>query len=88
MTLFHLQVDWAEPEPEVDEQQMKHIKILYVRHLNMATTEETILACFTQLSNGQVERVRKPKDFAFVHFTSRESAELVMSRWVAARNKK
>lgn len=74
------QVDWAEPEPEVDEEQMKHIKILYVRHLNMATTEQTLMTCFSQLSNGQVDRVRKPKDYAFIHFTSREAAELAMSR--------
>merc|ERR1719186_692309 len=74
------QVDWAEPEPEVDEEQMKQIKILYVRHLNMATTEQTLMTCFSQLSNGQVDRVRKPKDYAFIHFTSREAAELVMSR--------
>ena len=61
---------------------MKHIKILYVRHLNMATTEETLWTCFSQLSNDQVDRVRKPKDFAFIHFTNREAAELVMSRSV------
>ena len=79
-------VDWAEPEPEVDEEQMKQIKILYVRHLNTATTEQTLMTCFSQLSNGQVDRVRKPKDYAFIHFTSREAAELVMSRSVEAFN--
>ena len=75
-----LQVDWAEPEPEVDEIEMRHVKVLYVRHLNMATSEETIWSCFQELSQGHVERVKKPKDFAFIHFTSRESAELALTR--------
>merc|ERR1719319_1616009 len=74
------QVDWAEPEPEVDELQMRHVKVLYVRHLSMATSEESIWSCFQELSGGHVERVKKPKDFAFVHFTSRESAELALTR--------
>ena len=59
---------------------MKLIKVLYVRQLNMATSEEIIMNCFSQLSNGQVDRVRKLKDYAFVNFNSREAAELAMSR--------
>ena len=59
---------------------MRHVKVLYVRHLNMATSEETIWSYFQELSGGQVDRVKKPKDFAFVHFTTRASAELAL-KW-------
>ena len=39
------------------------------------TTDEHITKVFNKLSGGYVERVRKTKDYAFVHFTSREAAE-------------
>ena len=35
-------MDWAEPEVEVDEDTMATVKILDVRNLRLATTEETI----------------------------------------------
>jgi len=76
------QVTWAKPQPELNEQQMKLLTILYVNHLNKETTEQTLRTHFNLLSNGQVELVQRPKakDFAFVHFTKRESAELAMDR--------
>ncbi|CAN9508832.1 unnamed protein product [Ophioblennius macclurei] len=67
-------VDWAEPEVEVDEDTMAAVKILYVRNLMLQTTEETIEKEFTSLKPGSVERVKKIRDYAFVHFTQREDA--------------
>uniref|UniRef100_A0A674PK20 APOBEC1 complementation factor n=1 Tax=Takifugu rubripes TaxID=31033 RepID=A0A674PK20_TAKRU len=67
-------VDWAEPEVEVDEDTMATVKILYVRNLMLQTTEETIEKEFNSLKQGAVERVKKIRDYAFVHFTQREDA--------------
>ncbi|XP_072230247.1 APOBEC1 complementation factor isoform X1 [Leuresthes tenuis] len=67
-------VDWAEPEVEVDEDTMATVKILYVRNLMLQTTEETIEKEFNNLKPGAVERVKKIRDYAFVHFTQREDA--------------
>lgn len=61
-------VDWAEPEPEVDEDVMATVKVLYVRNLMLSTTEEQIKAEFEKIKEGMIERVKKMKDFAFVHF--------------------
>ncbi|MEQ2178706.1 APOB1 complementation factor, partial [Goodea atripinnis] len=67
-------VDWAEPEVEVDEDTMATVKILYVRNLMLQTTEETIEKEFNSLKPGAVERVKKIRDYAFVHFSQREDA--------------
>ncbi|XP_005446317.1 APOBEC1 complementation factor isoform X1 [Falco biarmicus] len=67
-------VDWAEPEVEVDEDTMSSVKILYVRNLMLSTTEETIEKEFNSIKPGAVERVKKIRDYAFVHFNKREYA--------------
>uniref|UniRef100_A0A4W4EWN7 RNA-binding protein 47 n=1 Tax=Electrophorus electricus TaxID=8005 RepID=A0A4W4EWN7_ELEEL len=71
-------VDWAEPEIDVDEDVMETVKILYVRNLMIETSEETLRQTFSQFSPGCVERVKKIRDYAFVHFTSREDAVVAM----------
>ncbi|XP_068448130.1 RNA-binding protein 47 isoform X8 [Clinocottus analis] len=71
-------VDWAEPEIDVDEDVMETVKILYVRNLMMETSEETIRQVFSQWNPGSVERVKKIRDYAFVHFTSRDDAVMAM----------
>ncbi|XP_029287992.1 RNA-binding protein 47 isoform X5 [Cottoperca gobio] len=71
-------VDWAEPEIDVDEDVMETVKILYVRNLMMETSEETIRQVFNQFNTGCVERVKKIRDYAFVHFTSRDDAVMAM----------
>jgi len=68
-------VDWAEPEHEVDPDIMARVKVLFIRNLTMDTTQDEILATFEAASDGQVDRVKKAKDYAFVHFTTREAAE-------------
>ena len=68
-------IDWAEPENDVDDETMSKVKILFIRNLMATTSEDKIMAVFSKLSDGNVERVKKSKDYAFVHFASRESAE-------------
>ncbi|KAM4032071.1 APOBEC1 complementation factor isoform 2-T2 [Anomaloglossus baeobatrachus] len=67
-------VDWAEPEVEVDEDTMSSVKILYVRNLMLTTTEEAIEKEFNNIKPGAVERVKKIRDYAFVHFNNRNDA--------------
>ncbi|XP_023647135.1 RNA-binding protein 47-like isoform X8 [Paramormyrops kingsleyae] len=71
-------VDWAEPEIDVDEDVMETVKILYVRNLMIETSEDTLRKIFSQFNPGCVERVKKIRDYAFVHFTSRDDAVLAM----------
>lgn len=68
-------VDWAEPENEVDEETMSKVKILFLRNLTPNVSETELEAIFENASNGPVERVKKAKDFAFIHFTTRSQAE-------------
>ncbi|KRY39851.1 APOBEC1 complementation factor [Trichinella spiralis] len=68
-------VDWAEPERDVDEETMAQVKKLYVRNLMMHTTEEHLREVVEAISGtGTVERVKKIRDYAFVHFSRREDA--------------
>jgi len=68
-------VDWAEPEHEVDPDVMAKVKVLFIRNLTVNTTEDDISAAFEEASDGQIERVKKAKDYAFVHFNTRGAAE-------------
>ena len=43
--------------------------------MTVNVTEDQISATFEAVSDGQVERVKKAKDYAFVHFNTREAAE-------------
>ncbi|XP_063776574.1 probable RNA-binding protein 46 [Pseudophryne corroboree] len=74
-----IQVDWADPEKEVDEETMQRVKVLYVRNLMISTAEDTIKAEFNRFKPGAVERVKKLRDYAFVHFFNREDAITAMT---------
>ncbi|CAM4863530.1 unnamed protein product [Rotaria socialis] len=67
-------VDWAEPENQVDEDIMANVRVLYVRNLMMGTTEEQIKEVFERFKPNSIERVKKLKDYAFVHFKQRDDA--------------
>ncbi|CAG4936738.1 unnamed protein product [Colias eurytheme] len=75
-----LQVDWAEPEPDIDDEQMRLVKVLYVRNFEIRTLPDTIKAIFETAVNNKVERVKKIYDYAFIHFYEREHAELAMAK--------
>ncbi|XP_078366139.1 putative RNA-binding protein 46 isoform X2 [Oculina patagonica] len=69
-------VDWAEPEQEVDEEIMDQVKVLYARNLLLSTTEDTIEQVFSKF--GEVERVKKIKDYSFIHFRTKEQARAAL----------
>ncbi|KAG1667440.1 APOBEC1 complementation factor [Nymphon striatum] len=68
-------VDWAEPEPEIDEEIMKKVTILYIRNLMLTTTEDQLKEHFSLGGAVTVEKVKKLRDFAFIHYKNREDAE-------------
>uniref|UniRef100_A0A6Q2Y9V4 Probable RNA-binding protein 46 n=1 Tax=Esox lucius TaxID=8010 RepID=A0A6Q2Y9V4_ESOLU len=69
-----IQVDWAEPEKDVDEETMLRVRVLYVRNLMITTTEDTLRQEFSRFKPGAVERVKKLTDYAFVHYHCRDDA--------------
>eukprot|EP01132_Coremiostelium_polycephalum_P006837 gene6837-8480_t len=76
-----LTVNWADPVTEPNEKIMKQVKVIYVRNLPESRNETEIKALFEPF--GTIEKVIIPvdipgqqrRDFGFVHFTTRESAE-------------
>uniref|UniRef100_A0AAQ5XT51 RRM domain-containing protein n=1 Tax=Amphiprion ocellaris TaxID=80972 RepID=A0AAQ5XT51_AMPOC len=65
-------VEWADPVAEPDPEVMAKVKVLFVRKLATAVTEELLEKTFSQF--GKLERVKKLKDYAFVHFEERDAA--------------
>ncbi|KAI5711619.1 hypothetical protein M8J75_001866 [Diaphorina citri] len=53
------------------------VKVLYVRNLTQYCTEEKLKEAFEQY--GRVERVKRIKDYAFVHFEDRQEAITAMN---------
>lgn len=87
-------VDWADPQEEPDEGTMSKVKVLYVRNLTQDISEEKLKVKVVTIGKfrgadcvhlqeqfeqyGKVERVKKIKDYAFVHFEDRDNAVLAM----------
>ncbi|KAK6169684.1 hypothetical protein SNE40_020680 [Patella caerulea] len=69
-------VDWADPQEEPDDETMDKVKVLYLRNLTSEVTEEALKEKFE--AYGKVERVKKIKDYAFVHFEERDFAVKAM----------
>ncbi|XP_051925980.1 heterogeneous nuclear ribonucleoprotein R-like isoform X2 [Hippocampus zosterae] len=69
-------VEWADPVAEPDPEVMAKVKVLFVRKLANAVTEELLEKTFSQF--GKLERVKKLKDYAFVHFEERDAAVKAM----------
>ena len=55
---------------------MFQVRILYVRNLMLDTSEERLQQVFEQALGKRdvIERVKKLKDYSFVHFKEREDA--------------
>jgi len=68
-------VDWADPMEEPDEETMAKVKVLYVRNLKADVSEEELKKVYSEhCTKGGIERVKKIKDYSFVHFEHREDA--------------
>uniref|UniRef100_A0A4W5LVT2 Synaptotagmin binding, cytoplasmic RNA interacting protein, like n=1 Tax=Hucho hucho TaxID=62062 RepID=A0A4W5LVT2_9TELE len=65
-------VEWADPIEDPDPEVMAKVKVLFVRNLASTVTEEILEKAFSQF--GKLERVKKLKDYAFIHFEERDGA--------------
>ncbi|KAF3703222.1 Heterogeneous nuclear ribonucleoprotein Q [Channa argus] len=65
-------VEWADPIEDPDPEVMAKVKVLFVRNLANGVTEEILEKCFSEF--GKLERVKKLKDYAFIHFEERDGA--------------
>jgi len=54
------------------------VKVLFVRNLASTVTEEILEKAFSQF--GKLERVKKLKDYAFIHFEERDGAVKVCKK--------
>lgn len=71
-----LVVDWAEQQDEPDEETMSQVKVLYVRNLKEAVTEQKLRELFEP--HGEVEKIKRIKDYAFIHYKERDAAVQAM----------
>lgn len=59
------------------------VKVLYMRNLMLSTPEAVIrdiIETHAQVPKAAIEKVKKLKDFAFLHFTDRQFAEQALQR--------
>jgi len=72
-------VDWADPMDEPDDDTMSKVKVLYVKNITSDLTEAVLQEEFGKhCKNGKVERVKKIKDYGFIHFDDRDDALAAM----------
>merc|ERR1712227_446913 len=69
-------VDWADPINSPAEDVMDKVKVLYVKNLAAQVTEDLLTQTFSVY--GEVEKAKKLKDYAFVHFAKRDDARKAM----------
>lgn len=64
---------------------LPQVKVLFVRNLASTVTEEILEKAFSQF--GKLERVKKLKDYAFIHFEERDGAVKVRQKnqWMQHR---
>lgn len=55
---------------------MSSVKVLYVKNVKENVTEEKLKEIFEK--HGEVERAKKIRDYAFIHFKEREHALTVI----------
>uniref|UniRef100_A0A2I3GQE7 RRM domain-containing protein n=1 Tax=Nomascus leucogenys TaxID=61853 RepID=A0A2I3GQE7_NOMLE len=66
-------VEWADPMEDPDPEVMAKVKVLFVHNLANTVTEEILEKAFSQF--GKLERVKKLKDYAFIHFGEKGKKE-------------
>ena len=55
------------------------VRVLYVRNLSPDTTEERLMQIFSAfVEPSRIEKIKKLRDFAFVHFQTRDDAKLAL----------
>ncbi|KAL3274783.1 hypothetical protein HHI36_019567 [Cryptolaemus montrouzieri] len=72
-------VDWSVPQPEIPEEIMSEVKILYLRNLNVMQSREELKKILESFIDAKdLEKLYKFKNYAFVHCGSRSLAEKLL----------
>ncbi|KAG8287582.1 putative RNA-binding protein 46 [Homalodisca vitripennis] len=68
-------VNWAIPEPSIEKKIMDKVKKVFIRGLRLKTTCEHIRKVVSDAIGSEVNLndVKKSRDYAFVHFTTRKA---------------
>lgn len=70
--------NWAEPQEEPSEEVMAQVRTLFVKNLRDVADEETVRKAFSVF--GEVFKVRRMKDYAFVYFNERDHAMAALDK--------
>ena len=83
-----IRVDWAEPLHEVAPAVMDTVRILYISNLppsHSVASEHILFDLFSSISDSDrgpcIEHVKRIKNFAFVHFKTRQDAENALEKF-------
>ncbi|XP_046485660.1 RNA-binding protein 47 [Neodiprion pinetum] len=73
-------VDWADPEPgqDVDDEIMETVSALFVRNLNLDTTESEVKNTIQRSTGVPIMKIKKINHFAFLHYETRAQAQRVL----------
>ncbi|XP_046751830.1 RNA-binding protein 47-like [Diprion similis] len=73
-------VDWADPEPgqDVDDEIMETVSALFVRNLNLDTTESEVKNAIQRSTGVPIMKIKKINHFAFLHYETRAQAQRVL----------
>jgi len=69
--------DWADTQEDIDSEVMSKVKVLFIKNLAHAATEEKLRELLTKY--GPLEKLKKMKDYAFAFFEEREHAVNAMN---------
>ena len=69
--VFYFQIVYSPCRPLITIGTLQ-VKVLYARNLTQECTEDALKQAFE--TYGKIERVKKIKDYAFIHFEERENA--------------
>lgn len=62
-------VDWADSFDTPSDEVMQNVRVLYVRNIHESVTEVQLEQVFSPF--GEIQRVKRIKNFAFIHFQNR-----------------
>lgn len=65
-------IDWADPLETPSDEIMQNVRVLYVKNIHESVTETQLEQVFSPF--GEIQRVKRIKNFAFIHFLNRNDA--------------
>ncbi|XP_053681603.1 uncharacterized protein LOC128732380 [Sabethes cyaneus] len=74
-----IKIVWANPQKSLDHSGVDEVKTLFVRNIASEVTSKDLYTLFVRLvPRNEIIKISRVREFAFVEFARRESAEVVM----------